>query len=107
MKSLLFMTNISCVFHIFHLFIFFLIFFLFVVNIQTTFNLEDFQNIPPLPPCGVECLSLYTDALPSKYAALLDGIFWICFPKFLSITSGGENRNKFIKVCSSYHKCYH
>lgn len=86
---------------------FFLIFFLFVVNIQTTFNLEDFQNIPPLPPCGVECLPLYTDALPSKYAALLDGIFWICFPKFLSITSGGENRNKFIKVCSSYHKCYH
>ncbi|KAK9231972.1 hypothetical protein WN943_022213 [Citrus x changshan-huyou] len=66
-------------------------------SMRTTFNLEDFQNIPPLPPCGVECLSLYTDALPSKYAALLDGIFWICFPKFLSITSGGENRNKFIK----------
>ncbi|KAH9714295.1 F-box/LRR-repeat protein [Citrus sinensis] len=66
-------------------------------SMRTTFNLEDFQNIPPLPPCGVECLSLYTDALPSKYAALLDSIFWICFPKFLSITSGGENRNKFIK----------
>lgn len=74
---------------------------------RTTFNLEDFQNNPPLPPGGVECLSLYTNALPSNYSALLDGIFWICFPKLLSIKGMGLNRNKFIKVCSPYHKFCH
>lgn len=76
---------------------------LFVI-IKNTFGFDDFWKIAPALCCEVEHMTLHARRLPSNYGSLLDRALWICYPKYLTIESGGRNQKKFIKVCSSYHK---
>ncbi|KAK4852277.1 hypothetical protein QYF36_022598 [Acer negundo] len=51
-----------------------------------SFTMDKFQNRSPSLPCEVGNLTIDAgDVQPSSYAALLDCLLWICYPKILSI----------------------
>lgn len=70
------------------------------INVESSedpFDLYDFRKSSPALFCEVEHLTLCTQRLPSNYAALLDWIFSICYPKYLTVETKGEDQKIFIK----------
>lgn len=86
---------------------------------ETSFNLDEVIESYPLLPFEVGNLDLLMEVPPSDYGILIDGLFWICYPRTLTVYSGDEQRCKFlqwlygqlqnkdVKCCYSRHiKCW-
>ncbi|GAY59900.1 hypothetical protein CUMW_198030 [Citrus unshiu] len=62
---------------------------------QSLFNLYKFSRCCNSLPIQVETLRLrmvLTDISPSEYEILLDGVFWICYPRTLSLSTVNKGR---------------
>lgn len=64
---------------------------------ETSFNLDEFREFYPSLPFEVGNLDLLMEVPPSDYEILLDGLFWICYPRTLTVYSGDEQRCKFLQ----------
>ncbi|KAJ0040243.1 hypothetical protein Pint_27716 [Pistacia integerrima] len=70
---------------------------------EVSFDLEEFRNGSPSPPCKVGYVSLSPTILSSDYGALLDALLWICYPKCLVVETWNNDHINLIEVQSSYH----
>ncbi|KAJ0040245.1 hypothetical protein Pint_27714 [Pistacia integerrima] len=70
---------------------------------EVSFDLEEFRNGSPSPPCKVGYVSLSPTILSSDYGALLDALLWICYPKCLVVETRNNDHINLIEVQSSYH----
>ncbi|KAK0598399.1 hypothetical protein LWI29_034299 [Acer saccharum] len=64
---------------------------------KISFKLDEFRKWSPSFPCEGENLHLDLTMRPSNYTALLDGLFSICYPRYMSIVAYGGDFGLFIK----------
>ncbi|KAK2654786.1 hypothetical protein Ddye_014642 [Dipteronia dyeriana] len=70
------------------------------INVKSkrdSFNLEEFRNCLSSLPCEVEKLWLLLDAPPSSFAALLDGLLGIGYPREFSLIIKHEVHHNFVE----------
>ncbi|KAK9229107.1 hypothetical protein WN944_022064 [Citrus x changshan-huyou] len=72
---------------------------------QVLFNIDEFRSCHPSLPLQVESLSLfmesfslYMDVVPSEYEILLDGLFWIFYPKNLCLSPENWRYRPFVMM---------
>ncbi|KAH9666168.1 putative F-box/LRR-repeat protein [Citrus sinensis] len=76
---------------------------------QSLFNLYELSRCFNSLPVGVGSLMLWmdlSDVSPSEYEIVLDGIFWICYPRTLCLSTTYEEQHPFIVECLFYAFVY-
>ncbi|KAH7565248.1 hypothetical protein JRO89_XS09G0172400 [Xanthoceras sorbifolium] len=90
-----------------------------VTSERISFNLDEFRSSLPAAPCEVGNLCVEINAPTSNYAAFLDGVLNVCYPRTLSVLKTRETHNNLVEwlykkmmnrdanCCNSYDvKCW-
>ncbi|KAH9703071.1 F-box protein [Citrus sinensis] len=85
---------------------------------EVSFNLDELSGCSPSLPLQVGTLELYANVPLSDYEALLDGVFQICYPRTLRVSTMFEEdkkliewlyeqlRNRDVTCCNPHHIKY-
>ncbi|KAH9767698.1 F-box protein [Citrus sinensis] len=65
---------------------------------EVSFNLDELSGCSPSLPLQVGTLELYANVPLSDYETLLDGVFQICYPRTLRVSTMFEEDKKLIEV---------
>lgn len=70
----------------------------FYLLIKVSFNLDELRGCSPSLPVQVGTLELYANVPLLDYETLLDGVFKICYPRTLRVSTMFEEDKKLIEV---------